>query len=154
MRVRTIHDTSTGTADPHARRGRSRSVSSTYRRGYACVLLACEQPRRASVSPVSSRCVWIVRTAIDSHDKRGTTSPVRRAFYSICGPMCALTRGRPCSLRWPSGAARVRMRPPVEHPYQQADASDRLGEKQRHSSKAHSALLSLLARAVRRMRPR
>jgi len=46
--------------DPLARRGCSRSASSTDCR-YACVGLACEQPRRDSVSNASRRHSWIIR---------------------------------------------------------------------------------------------
>jgi len=51
----------TATADSLVRRGCSRSISSTYRRGYACVALASEQPRRTSASTVSRRPPWVVR---------------------------------------------------------------------------------------------
>src|SRR5438034_11188421 len=41
--------------------GFSRSASSTYCYKYACVVLTCEKPRRASVSAASRRHPWIIR---------------------------------------------------------------------------------------------
>ena len=51
--ARNIHEPTTARADPLVWRGRSRSVSSTYCRDYACFALTSERPRRASVSTLS-----------------------------------------------------------------------------------------------------
>src|SRR5437867_1438600 len=55
--------TPTAAVDPLARRGFSRSPSSTYHSGYACVVLTCEQPRRPSVSTASPRPPWGTRAS-------------------------------------------------------------------------------------------
>src|SRR5438093_8741883 len=58
--------TPTAAADPLARRGFSRSPSSTYHCGYACVVLTCEKPRRASVSTASLRHPWVTRASCEA----------------------------------------------------------------------------------------
>src|SRR5439155_23903715 len=54
----------TASSDSLARRGFSRSASSTYYCEYAFVVLTCEKPRRASVSSLSLRDSLIIRASL------------------------------------------------------------------------------------------
>ena len=68
----------TAAADPLGRRGFSRSPSSTYRCGYACVVLTCEKPRRPSVSAASLRHSRIIMAGSALEQAKGNVSEAAR----------------------------------------------------------------------------
>src|SRR3989442_14486872 len=96
----------TAAADPLARRGFSRSASSTYWYKYACVVLTCEKPRRASGSAASQRHSLIIPAG------GGRSGPLALLLFL---PAAATPRGGPPHFFVPS-ADRLVAVPPTSGP--------------------------------------